>query len=164
LEWLRGLHDHNHMIAHFEERFQLSTKTGRIFNHLTEVSRRRSLGSHPSLIQRLHDIIRERSLFQIRQVPFQLLQAADANDHAIVTAFDPSLQFGVVNAPSQRDLEQGQIMLLRSLFSNLECLEGSVFEVAVTVHASDAICFRAETAFVRLDIFGFDLAGEETAG
>jgi hypothetical protein len=55
-------------------------------------------------------------------------------------------------------------MLLRSLFSNLECLEGSVFEVAVTVHASDAICFGAKTAFVRLDIFGFDLAREETAG
>ena len=137
---------------------------GHIIHGLAEVSRRCSLGSHPSLIQRLHDIIRERSLFQIRKVTFQLFQAADADDHAVVAAFDPSLQFGVVNTPSQRDLKQGQIMLLRSLFSNLECLEGSVFEVAVTVHASDAICFGAETAFVRLDVLGFDLAREKTAG
>jgi len=152
------------MIAFVQERFQLSIKMVHIVHFSTEVSRRRSLSSHPSLIQRLHNIIRERSLFQIRKVTFQLLQAADANDHAVVAAFNPGLQFGVVNTPSQRNFEQGQIMLLRSLFSNLECLEGSVFEVAVTVHASDTICFRPETAFVRLDVLGFDLAGEQTTG
>jgi len=131
---------------------------------LPEVSRRRSLSSHPSLIQRLHHIIRQRALFQIRKIALQLLQAANSNDDTVVSAFDSGLQFGVVDAPSQRYFEQGKIMLLRSIFGNLESLEGGIFEVAVAVHASDSICFGAETAFVGLDVFGFDFPGEETAG
>jgi hypothetical protein len=70
----------------------------------------------------------------------------------------------VVNAPSQRDFEEREVVLLRGLFCNLERPECGVFEVAVAVHAPDAICFCAETAVVWLDVFGFDFAGEETAG
>ena len=130
----------------------------------TEVSRCRSLSSHPSFIQSLHHIIRQRSLLQIRQITLQLLQAAHTNDYTIISALDSCLQFRVVDTPAQRYLEQRQVVLLRSIFSDLQSLESSVFEVAVAVHASDAVCFGAETAFVGLDVFGFDLAGEETAG
>lgn len=69
-----------------------------------------------------------------------------------------------MDAPSQRNLDKRQLVLLGCFLGNLECLERRVFEVAITVHAAEVLGFGPKMAFLGLDIFGLDLAREEAAG
>ena len=68
----------------------------------------------------------------------------------------------MVNSPSQRNLEQGQTVLLRSVLNDLERIESALLKVALAVHASNTIGFFAKATVVRDDVSGLDLAGEQT--
>jgi len=52
---------------------------------------------------------------------------------------------------------------MRCFFDNLQCVESSLFEVAVAIHLAYAVCSGSETTFVWLDVCGFDFSREETA-
>jgi hypothetical protein len=69
----------------------------------------------------------------------------------------------MVNCPSQRNLEQGQAVLLCSGFNNLECIKSALLEVALAIHAANAIGLLAKATVVGDNVCGFDLAREQTA-
>jgi hypothetical protein len=128
-----------------------------------EVSRCCCLRDQPCFIERLHDILRQRAFLQICKVSFKLTKAADADNDTIITTLDSGLKVRVVNCPSQRNLEQGQVVLFCSGFNNLECIESALLEVALTIHASNAVGLLAEATVVGDDVCRFDLAREQTA-
>lgn len=122
------------------------------------------LAHHPRLIQRLNNICRQRTLFQILQVRLQLLHVADTNDNTIISPLGPCLELRVMDAPSQRNLDKRQVVLLRRFLGDFEGFECRLFEVAITVQFAYTLRFGTETTFVRLDVFRLDLAGKQTAG
>lgn len=133
----------------------------RTLSHLPKVRRRSCLANHPGLIQRLDNIIRQRSLLQIRKIALQLLETTDANNNTVIATFDSCLELGVMNTPSQCNFKQRQVVFLSSFLCNLESLKRRVFEVAIAVHCANAVSLGPEPAFVRLDVLGLDLAGKE---
>lgn len=135
--------------------------SNRTLSHLPKVCRRSCLANHPRLIQRLDNIVRQRPLLQIRKIALQLLETTDANNDAVISTFDSCLELRVMNTPSQCNLKQRQVMFLSSFLCNPKSLKRRVFEVAIAVHCADAVSLGPEPAFVRLDVFGLDLAGKE---
>jgi uncharacterized membrane protein len=123
---------------------------------------RRRLCDLPSLVQRLQDLLRQRTLLNILQVALKLCLTADTNDNTVVaTVLDVKL--GVVNDPSERSLKQSQVVLLHDRLNDCECLESGVLEVALPVHATSSSFLVAETAAVG-HVGGLVFAAEEAAG
>jgi hypothetical protein len=63
-----------------------------------------------------------------------LLQAADANDKAVIAVHD--FEGTVMYTPPQRRLQQRQVMFLDDGFDELERVKGRVAEVTVAVDAA----------------------------
>jgi hypothetical protein len=131
--------------------------------YLAEVRRYRCLRNHPRLIQRLHHLLGQWPLLQIRQISLQLPEATHANDHPIVATFSSCLQLRMMRAPPQRDFEKRQIMLLRHALNELERFEVRVLEVSFAVHLAE-VGILCEPTFIWSYVCRLDLAAEQPAG
>lgn len=67
-----------------------------------------------------------------------------------------------MDCPSQCDLEEGQIVLLCSILNNLQSVECTLLEVALTVHGANTVGLLAKATILGDDVGGLDLAREET--
>jgi hypothetical protein len=65
-----------------------------------EIHRRTRLRNHPRLIQRAHNLLGQRPLFQIRQITLQLPKATHPNNNTIVSALCTRLQLGMMHTPA----------------------------------------------------------------
>lgn len=130
--------------------------------YLAEVRRYSGFRNHPRLIERLHHLLRQWPLLQIRQISLKLLETAYANNHTVITTFSSCLQLRMMRAPPQRNLEKRQIMLLRDTLNELERFEVRVLEVPFTVHLAH-VGVLCEPTFIWSDVCGLDLAAEQSA-
>lgn len=120
------------------------------------------LGDLPRLIQRLHNLLRQRALLNILQIALQLRLTTDTDNDTIITSI-LDIQLRVVNHPSERRLQQSEVVLLHNGLNDSQSFEGGVFEVALAVHASTCAFGVAETAGLR-NVSGFVFAAEKAAG
>jgi len=116
----------------------------------------------PRLIQRLHNLLRQRPLLQGVQIRLQLLQAAHTKNNPILAAiFD--LQPTVVHEPAQRRLDKRDIVLLRHGLDSAQRGEDRRVEVALAVAPAHGARVVGEAADVGTVGFGGVLAREQTA-
>jgi hypothetical protein len=126
------------------------------------VIRRRRLRNLPRLIQRLQNLLGQRSLLNILQIPLQLRLATNANNNSIIASI-LDIKLRVVNDPSESCLQQSEIVLCNDRLDHGESFERGVFEVAFAVHStSGAFCVREAAAGGYVGCFVF--SAEETAG
>src|ERR1700761_6617461 len=90
----------------------------------------------PRLVQHLDYLIWKRSFRKITQISLELLQAANANDDAVISIFD--LQRRVMDAPPQRRFDQGQIVLFDDRLDQAESIKRCVLEISRSVHGTSA--------------------------
>lgn len=124
------------------------------------VIRSRRLCDPPSLVQRLQNLSRKRSLLNILQVALELCLAAHTDNDTIVAI--GNIKLGVVNDPSESCLEKGKVVLLHDRLDDCQGLESGVLEVSLPVHAAAGTFLVAETAALG-DVGGFVFAAEEAA-
>ena len=115
----------------------------------------------PRLVQRLQNLSGQRALLDILQVTLKLSLAAHANDNTIVAV--DNVELGVVDDPSERRLEQSEVVLLHNWLDDSQGLERGVLEVSLPVHAAAGAFLVAETAALG-DFGGLVLSAEETTG
>lgn len=124
------------------------------------INRRGGFRNQPSLIQRIHDLLRQRPLLQIRQVVLQMIQAADTDDNAVIAIQHAERR--VVDKPPHRRLDHCQVMLLDHLLYQLQRTERLVLVVAGPVQGSRGSGI-AETTLLGHKILALDLAREKAA-
>lgn len=125
------------------------------------VVRSRRLCDPPSLVQRLQNLSRQRTLLNILQVALKLRFAAHTNDDTIVTI--SNIELRVVDDPSESCLEKSEIVLLHDWLDDRQSLESGVLEVSLPVHAAAGAFLVAETAALR-HVGGLVFAAKEAAG
>lgn len=125
------------------------------------INRRGRFRNQPSLVQRIHDLLRQRALLQVRQIILQVVHAADTNDDAVIAI--QHAQRRMVDKPPHRRLDHRQAMLLDRLLDKLQRTERLILVVAGSVHRSRGTGV-AETALLGYDVLALDLAREKTAG
>lgn len=163
-----------HRISIDSHHSRIQLLLGFVFFLSSPIRRSGRFGDEPSLIQSLHHLLWQGTLFQIGQVGFQLGEAADADDDPVCTAaglcrcesrsvLGEELQLAMVHAPSQRGLQQGQLVLLGHGLDQSEALERLGGEVAVAVHLAQAGGRVAVAALVGDQVGGLVFAGEEAA-
>ena len=125
------------------------------------VIRSRRLCDPPSLVQRLQNLSRKRSLLNILQVALELCLAAHTDNDTIVAVGNIKLR--VVNDPSERRLKQSEVVLLHDWLDDRQGLESGILEVSLPVHAAAGAFLVAETAALG-HVGGLVFAAEEAAG
>lgn len=119
-------------------------------------------GHLPGLIQRLHDFLRQRTFLQAVQVVLYLGDARNPNDNTIVAVLD--LESRVMHRPSQCCLDHGQLVLVDGCLDQLQRLECAFSEISLPIPGSHYAIGVAEAAALGDNVFGLDLAREESAG
>jgi len=115
----------------------------------------------PRLVKRLQNLSRQRALLNILQVALKLSLAAHTDNNSIVAV--ENVELGVVDDPSERCLEQSEVVLLHDWLDDCECFKSGVLEVSLPVHATAGAFLVAETAAFG-HFGGLVLAAEEAAG
>jgi hypothetical protein len=127
------------------------------------VRRGQRLGMNPRFIQHLHDLVRQRSFLQVLQVALELRFAAYTNDDSVSSVFG-HVERRVVHYPTQGNLQQGKLVLLRNLLDHFKRAKGRVSEVTLAIVLSGGrFGSKSRILVVRKLVLGLDLAGEETS-
>ena len=129
---------------------------------------RRPTDDGPRLIERLDDLVRQRSLFQIRQVLVQLLITRHADNDPVVPALVGKPELRMMHHPSQRRLHHRQPRLLHRRLDDPQRLKRRILEVPFPVqptHGADGVTVSPFLRHVRRLVFpAEDAAGNGVVG
>lgn len=140
---------------------QCTTCVVRVVQVKMPVARALGFSNHPSLVKCLDNLLWQRSLLQIQKVRLQLIEAANSNDDAVVSALD--LQRGVVHHPPQSRLDKAEVVLLNHRLNHSKRIKGRVLEIPLSIHLAHFAYAIAVPAF-RGYVAGLVFAAEEAAG